>query len=379
MEAPTYRAARMVAQRLEDRFARRLRAARDAGQQELAPEADASSIEHIIDAAFWASLRREEGYEPRISLAFLPPDRAERPLLFERRLSLAAADLARLAPAVERPGIHLGVWRDGTEFYVWGTTRNIPKLCLVVEVVEPGLLVVKYRGEENSTKFVNVGVLQGDEIKLVDEEDATEQDWPALLSSLLGVSGPVNELPTDNMMVQLAVSMRTHRRGGSLLIVPAGTDAWRQSIVHPVAYSITPPFSALAELTQHRATERRASRWQEAVRRAVDTTAGLTAVDGATIISGEYDVLAFGAKIGRREGSSQVERVVVSEPIEGAVDQIVNATQIGGTRHMSAAQFVHDQRDAVAMVASQDGRFTVFTWSSHRDQVHARRVEALLM
>jgi hypothetical protein len=379
MEAPTYRAARMVAARIEERFSRRWLTARESGQQELAPEADAASIEYIIDAAFWASLRREEGYEPRISLAFLPPERAERPLRFERRLSLAAADLARLAPAVERPGIHLGVWRDGAEFYVWGTTRNIPRLCLVVEVVEPGLLVVKYRGEENSTKFVNVGVLQGDEIKLVDEQDASEHDWPTLLSSLLGVSSPASELPTDNMMVQLAVSMRTHRRGGSLLIVPTGSDAWRESIVHPVAYSITPPFSALAELTQHRATERRASRWQDAVRRAVDTTAGLTAVDGATVISAQYDVLAFGAKIGRREGSSQVERVIVSEPIEGLTDQIVSATQIGGTRHLSAAQFVHDQRDAVAMVASQDGRFTVFTWSSQRDLVHARRVETLLM
>ena len=36
---------------------------------ELLPTAD--QIEALIDAAFWASVRREEGYVPKISLAFL--------------------------------------------------------------------------------------------------------------------------------------------------------------------------------------------------------------------------------------------------------------------------------------------------------------------
>ena len=35
-------------------------------------------------------------------------------------------------------------------------------------------------------------------------------------------------------------------------------------------------------------------------RKAVDTVAGLTAVDGATVISDQYEVFAFGAKIDRR-------------------------------------------------------------------------------
>ena len=52
---------------------------------------------------------------------------------------------------------------------------------------------------------------------------------------------------------------------------------------------------------------------------------------------------------------------------------------LGGTRHLSAAQFVHDQRDALAMVASQDGRFTVLAWSPCEGRVHAHRVEMLLM
>ena len=52
---------------------------------------------------------------------------------------------------------------------------------------------------------------------------------------------------------------------------------------------------------------------------------------------------------------------------------------LGGTRHLSAAQFVQDQRDAMALVASQDGRFTIFAWSPCAEKVYAHRVESLLM
>ena len=108
------------------------------------------------------------------------------PLMFERRLPLAAQPLTRLAAAVERPGIHLGVWRDGEQFFVWGATRNLPAFCLVLEVIAPGLLVVKHSRGDESEKFVNVAVLQGDEIKMIDEQAARLPDCPDLLTSLLG-------------------------------------------------------------------------------------------------------------------------------------------------------------------------------------------------
>src|SRR4051812_12569044 len=99
MTEPAYPAARTVAAMAQAYFARHLGAERRQGQ-DLAPQPDAQAIEAIIDAAFWASLRREEGYSPKISLAFLPAEQAGQPLLFERRLPLTAVALARLAPAV---------------------------------------------------------------------------------------------------------------------------------------------------------------------------------------------------------------------------------------------------------------------------------------
>src|SRR5690349_2144028 len=145
MTEPAYPASRTVAATVQEYFARHIAAAHQQGQQHLAPVPDAQSIEAIVNAAFWASLRREEGYFPKISFVLLPPERTTQPLLFEQALPLNPTALTRLAPAVERPGIHLGVWRYGGELRVWGTAHVIPRLCFVLEVVEPGLLVIKYR------------------------------------------------------------------------------------------------------------------------------------------------------------------------------------------------------------------------------------------
>lgn len=373
-----YPAARTVTATVQAHLARHF-AARQHNQQELAPQPDAQAIEAIINAAFWASLRREESYSPKISLAFLPPEQAGHPLTFERLLPLTPAALSRLAPAVERPGIHLGVWRDRDQLCVWGTTRTIPRLCFVLEVIEPGLLVVKYRGGQEQGKFVNVVVLKGDQIKEVDEEGTSLPDCPELLTSLLGFGAPASEDDSVNVLVQLAVSMRAHGRGGSLLVVPQDSAAWRDSIIWPVPYSVLPSFSELADLMRQNAEERKKRLWQESLFDAVEAIAGLTAVDGATVISDQYELRAFGAKIGRREGGAQVEQVIVTEPVVGNTAAIVHPVQFGGTRHLSAAQFVQDQRDAVALVASQDGRFSVFAWSPCEETVHVHRVETLLL
>jgi hypothetical protein len=381
MGKPTYQAASIVAPTVEAHFARHLTRARERGEKHLAPQPDAKTIEAIIDAAFWASFRPEEGRFPKISLAYLSPDQTRQPLLFERPLPLARAVLTKLAPAVERPEIHLGVWSIDNQLQVWGATRSIPSYCFVLEDIEPGLLVIKHRRIEGFGKYANVVVLKGEHIKVIDEQGTSLPDCPALLKSLLAftASAASGKHPSMNVLVQLAASMRAHSHGGALLVVPSGSEAWRSSIAQPILYSTAPAFAPLAELMKEDVAEEKEKQWEAAVRRSVDTIGGLTAVDGATIISDQYEVLAFGAKIRRPHGSFPVERWVVTEPIMGNESMVVQPTEHGGTRHLSAAQFVYDQRDALALVASQDGRFTIFAWSPCEDMVHAHRVDVLLM
>jgi DNA integrity scanning protein DisA with diadenylate cyclase activity len=248
----------------------------------------------------------------------------------------------------------------------------------VLEVLGPGLLVVKHRVDDDSGKFRNVAVFEGEEIKVLSREDTDASDHPALLRSLLAPESAGAEDDSADVLIRLAVSMRAHKRGGTLLVVPAMTEAWRESIVRPVAYAIDPAFTELRDLVLED-TEEDPLRGHEALGRVVDAVAGLTAVDGATVISDRYEVLGFGVKIGRPDGRPQVELVVVSEPVQGGAATVMAPVQLGGTRHSSAAQFAQDQRDAVALVASQDGRFTIFAWSPREGMVHAHRVETLLM
>ncbi|MFT2010398.1 putative sensor domain DACNV-containing protein [Pontibacter sp. 13R65] len=375
----TYQAARAVAPAIEQHFASLLEEARQQDAQDLAHGPQAEVIEALANAAFWASLLHEEGLSPKISIAYLSPEQSPQPLLFEKPFTLTPGILTKLAPAVERPGIHLGVWQNGDKLQLWGATRLIPSLCFVLEVIEPGLLVVKHRRLDGLGKFVNVAVLRGEEVKIVDENSGSQPDCPNLLSSLLGLSTAASWSDSVNVLVQLAISMRDHGRGGTLLVVPAGTTAWRKSIMHPITYSVAPAYAALTDLMRQEKSDRKGSAWQDTLRRAIDGVAGLTAVDGATIISDSYELLAFGAKIGRPEGSAPVSQITMTEPIVGGEAVVTNPALHGGTRHLSAAQFVHDQRDALALVASQDGRFTIFAWSPCENMVHAHRIDSLLL
>ncbi len=378
LSEPTYIAARIVATTIEAHFAKHLAAARQQGAKHLADEPQVPIIEAIIDVAFWASLRKEEGHSPKISIALLRPDKASQPLIFGNRIRLTPHNLTKLAPAVESPGIHLGVWFENDELYVWGTTLAIPGICFVLEVIEPGLLVIKHSRTDGFGKFVNIAVLKGDEIKVIDEQNTGLLNCPALLDSLPGISTPFVDGGV-NIMVELAASMRIHGRGGLVLIVPEHTDQWQDSIIHPISYPVVPTFTGITKLMKQDKCERSKTDWQEALLRSIDIVGGFTAVDGATIINRNYELLAFGAKIARSGMSLPVDQIITTEPVIDGVPTLMHPGQNGGTRHLAAAQFIFDQRDAIALVASQDGRFTIFAWSEKLAMVHAHRIDILLL
>lgn len=375
----TYQAAKIVAPTIESHFAKHLAEANAKGELDLAPQPPARVIEAILDAAFWSSLRKEEGHSPKISIAFLPPEQAGKPLLFHQILPLNPNVLTKLAPGVERGGIHIGVWHDGYNLHIWGTTLNIPNYCFVVDVSEPGLLVIKHRRIYGFGKYTNVAVLKGDQIKIVEEKSASSADCPPMLLSLLDLTAHSYWNDSANILIQLAVSMRAHGRGGAVLVVPQGSTTWQQSIIHPISYALNPPFKGLAHLVSKDRKDASEIFWQSSLKREVDHLAGLTAIDGATIITEEYELLAFGAKTGRANSSGHIQELSFAEPISGGDAKVVHPAKIGGTRHLSAAQFIFDQRDAQALVASQDGHFTIYNWSPTLQMVQAHRIDTLLL
>jgi hypothetical protein len=90
-------------------------------------------------------------------------------------------------------------------------------------------------------------------------------------------------------------------------------------------------------------------------------------------------LLAFGAKIGLSSNTEPVEQILVTEPVIGNIGTVIHPSQNGGTRHLSAAQFVFSQHNAIALISSQDGRFTIFSWSPCEQIVHGHYVDCLLL
>ncbi len=360
-------------------FARLQSATRGAGERAAAPTRE--EIVRMVSAAFWASLKREEGWPTRLSIGFFAHDGPTRGLVFAKSLPLGPKSLAKVAPAVERPGVHLGVWPDASgDLRVWGASLDLPRRCFVLEVIAPGVIVVKHPEVGSFRKFTNVAVIEGSESKFIQETSTTALECRTLMASLLEEALAHRSLKRAHpatVLVELALSMRAHGRGGTLLIVPSDHSEWRSSVVAPLVYAAKQPFVGLrrtATETGESGNPRRAR-----LARAVEAVAGLTAVDGATIVTEDLDVIAFGVKLARRDGEPLVEQVLVSEPIEGSNAEPADPAVLGGTRHLSAAQFVHDQREALALVASQDGRFTVFAWSECDRAIHARRIDVLLL
>ena len=245
MTQPTYPAARLVA----DAGTGALREAHSAAQGEegAAGHGDAPSppaIASIIDAAFWASLRREEGQAPKISLAFLPPEQARHALLFASPLPLVPSMLSKVAPAVERPGIHLGVWHE---------RRGL--LCLGHDSRGAGVLPGRgSRGVGTDRRQASLRavrqVRQRGGARRRSDQDRGRRRGPAdsRLPGDGGVARPARSITQSAagvtaVLIQLAASMRQHGRGGALLVVPAGTDTWRESIVTPVLYAVDPPYA----------------------------------------------------------------------------------------------------------------------------------------
>ena len=183
------------------------------------------AIARMIDAAFWASLRREEGYRAE-DLAGVSdaPEETVHPLLFERPSATRAGPLTRVAAGVERPRHAPGrVAYRRSELSVWGMVRAIPKYCCVIEVAEPGLLVIKHHRGEAQAKFVNVAVLQGDRSRSSTKMPRAFRTARRCSTSLLGFDSPaIVGRQASTCWCSLRCRCARIGAGRLLLVVPAG-------------------------------------------------------------------------------------------------------------------------------------------------------------
>jgi hypothetical protein len=82
-------------------------------------------LQSLIEVSFWASLIQEEGQYHEFSLTLCPQEFTTSSFVFESRVPLEAALLARLAPAFGPQENSIGVWFDEHgELFIWGFTPS---------------------------------------------------------------------------------------------------------------------------------------------------------------------------------------------------------------------------------------------------------------
>src|SRR5690606_27573509 len=118
-----------------------------------------------------------------------------------------------------------------------------------------------------------------------------------------------------NILVEIALSMRRHGRGALLLIVPSISSDWLMSIVQPISYQLNPAYALLPIDKESEEELGNFNGYRAKLFRAINSIGGFSAIDGATVITSDHKLLAFGAKVARSNTGFPVRQVLMSEPI----------------------------------------------------------------
>lgn len=362
------------------------------------------SLKAMVECAFWASLKAEEGRYPRFSMVYAHSRDCPTGLEFGASRVLRTDEVAKLAPSLSRNNARLGVVRraGGKGLIVWGVTQEYPFGCAEIRVVRPGRVMVEAYGER-------LGLVDGDKVHSLlacrpwDGKLQGHLLWE--LANTLGQSvgpqhSPVRSKVLGTMLLQLIEAMHTHEHGGAIVVVPENDAAWRASVAfgHPLrrfaglrthferlvkevkaADRTDPPQDIASYFTRQR------SRMNPDLTRLVETVGAFTAVDGATVLNDALEVLGFGAKIRVKPESGW------RKPVEGSLSDLLTGHswdprrherefgELGGTRHQSAAFLVSKHRGVVVIVASQDGGLSIVAWSTDLKRVTVTRKAELLL
>ena len=243
MPEPVYPAARAVAATMERYFRRYLEAEGQADRAELVP--DAAAIEQLVNAAFWASLRREEGLHPA-DLARVSASRSHRLTPDVRTAADARRSHAREAGAGGRTSWDSSRRRARTASFACGArpadsrrSRSCSRLSIRAA-----------RRQAPPDRSGEVHQRARDRRGSDQDRRRTGVDparLPAGATSLIGFHPPASRLEGVNVLVELAVSMRAHQprrlaaRRPRQAAMPGGSRSCT-----PVAYPVVPPFAELA-------------------------------------------------------------------------------------------------------------------------------------
>ena len=356
----------------------------------------ADQLAGFIEVAFWASLRTNEGRPTIFSATLVSRNRHPAAIAFAEAIPFEEEHIAKVAPALPAGGTLLVSLTDG-RFAIWGLGRGrqMQGWTVSLDVSEPGVIRI------GAGPYQPLAVLDGRLDPIISD---TRTRLPHYLQGKLKKTSPTNDIIETQAVWHESIALGDLARvilaeghGGTLLIVPEDSGVWLASL-DPFAYRLAEPDTTIRDgiREQLRTAQARAQAMGEVskldipdetknllmkslpaapwdVVNIVRPTASLAAVDGAVVLTQDLRVLGFGAKI----AGGSVTTVNIFLPLQGGQDIVPTPVErCGGTRHQSAARFVNANRDAVAVVISQDRHLSVFSWDEAMDAVvMVRRAE----
>jgi hypothetical protein len=335
-----------------------------------------AGLAHLVETAFRASLKREEGRYPSFQL-FAPLAKGPEPLLdmrFSPPLPLCVATLHRLSPGIP-PRPYAFVIKEGegglrvegvarVEYSGFAALRGrldyhggtlFPGLSL--QVAGPARIRAVLFSSEAPVRYLE---LKEGELSISHDNAFSPvfmslcRQATSVLSPGAQACGPLPSLikATLARVFSLAVAAG---HGGMFVFLPPGMGGVAESagLLSPGVGVSWPNLGRvacnLASGEPHYSTH--VEQWETATR----VTAQASCVDGAVLLDAALSVLAFRVELlAREEASPPVCVALRPEDSEPTPTGLVDMAGFG-TRHRSAVRFCAKVPGAVAVVISQDG------------------------
>lgn len=341
----------------------------------------------IISTMLWASMKLEEGRPLRFRVTYTEPFAVEHlALIFDfppREWSVE--ELRKLAPAVPPPSGYIGICPNQyLGLVIWGL-QTTSSTGITFEVLDPGRIVISF------PMNLRIAEVSGEKSGFINSEwNKTALDLMAIREFKEGtrVIDDILSFLYGKVTQEILSQIRLLRHGGTIIFVSEDGN-WKRSLEKPITYDCMLRFNgirhiedALREELQNIANAKTGMDHRKAILNkgmellsgpqykafiadATRSIAYLTAIDGATVLSRNFDVLAFGAKVNVAQKGRKAEMVTKVLPLENGEDSETSLSyEFRGKRHLSAARFVLNNSSSVAFVVSQDGGITAFTISS---------------
>ena len=330
-------------------------------------------VREMVDVSYAGSLLEEEGRRVRFALAFLSPEGARAlsygVFRFRTPLPLESAALAKAAMATDASRTALGVQPSSSgEPEIWGMLHHGDRSYGLSLERDPTYFSVRILRAGTFTVHFDERL-----VLLFCRDHARFFDRSIDLLGTLRERGSVTAAAANDL-VRLSRRMLAHEHGGTILVARSASITDGLTLHH--AFSVgdgehTLLKEALAQhedalstpegsLDPNEARPFTIKNPEEEHDEALDFVARLTAVDGAVVVQDDLALLGFGATIATPEAGIP-EEINVEDPAGSGEVKMTPITELGGSRHRSAACYCAQQRDAaLAFVASQDGDLSVF-------------------